>query len=180
MTRQLEIPGGERVDLVLIPAGAFTMGTPETEPTRGRSEKQDQVRITTPFYLASCVVTQAQWQAAMSGNPSLFKGKPDSPRRPVKHVSYIQISNELLPNLHAKAPSGWVVRLPTEAEWEWACRAGAGTSFWFGSITTEQGNDDASLVNGNRTPGGAWERNEVGAFPADPWGLHEMHGKVFQ
>ena len=75
-----------------------------------------------------------------------------------------------------------MVRLPTEAEWEWAYRAGAGTAFWFGdSITTEKANYDGSKVDGIGTPGAKrGETVAVGAFPANPWGLHEMHGKVFQ
>jgi formylglycine-generating enzyme required for sulfatase activity len=180
--RQIELPGGVPVEFVLIPAGAFTMGTPETEPARSQSEQQHQVRITTAFYLAACVVTQGQWQAVMGGNPSLFKTSPDSPRRPVEHVSYVRIENEFLRKLQNAAPAGWVIRLPTEAEWEWACRAGSATAFWFGdTITTDQANFDGTKLEGIGEPGvKRGETVAAGSFPANPWGLHEMHGNVFQ
>ena len=178
---KLELPAAGPLLFVLIPAGAFAMGSPESEPLR-RNEPLHKVRITKPFYLAKYVCTQAQWQALLGDNPSLFKNKPDSDRRPVEHVSFKRITDEFLPRLQTLAPQGWTFRLPTEAEWEYACRAGTETPFSFGrKISPDAANYDDTRANegghGTRKRG---EALAVGSFAPNPWGLFDMHGNVFQ
>ncbi len=168
----LVIPLAESVELRLafIPAGSFQMGSPSGEWKREFEEgPQHRVRLTRPFYLAIHPVTQAQWQAIMGHNPSHYKG----PDRPVEKVSWVDCQ-ELCKRLLAQ--TGRPLRLPTEAEWEYACRAGTTTPFSFGdAITTAQVNDNgdhAGQYRGETTP--------VGSFPPNGWGLYDMHGNVWE
>lgn len=158
------------------------MGSPDAEKLRGNSEFQHRVRITKPFYLARYVVTQSQWSALMPANPSLFKKQADSARRPVEHVSFKMIEDDYLPKLQKLAPTGWIVRLPTEAEWEYACRAGSATPYFFGDkITAELANYDGTRANeGGEEPTKRGETTAVGTFPANSWGLFDMSGNVMQ
>ncbi|MBC7324568.1 MAG: formylglycine-generating enzyme family protein, partial [Moorella sp. (in: Bacteria)] len=112
--------------MVLIPAGTFMMGSPNNEQDRSSNEgPQHQVTLTKPFYLGKYEVTQAQWKAVMGSNPSYFRGN----NLPVEQVSwndcqtFIQRLNQL---------GQGTFRLPTEAEWEYACRAGTTTRFYWG------------------------------------------------
>ena len=165
--------------------GNFWMGSPEDEEERewnghnnGKgSETLRQVTLTQGFWLADTTVTQAFWQAVMGNNPSHFK---DNPEHPVEQVSwhdtqlFIDRLNGLLPGLSA--------RLPSDAEWEYACRAEKDTPFSFGTnITPEQVNYDGSypysggekgLYRGKTVP--------VKSLPANPWGFYEMHGNVWE
>ena len=178
----ISLPGGKSMLLVLIPAGQFVMGSPEAESLRGRTEFQHTVRITHAFYLAKYVVTQEQWLALMPSNPSLFKTQVDSDRRPVEHVSYKMVEDDYLPRLQACAPAGWKTRLPTEAEWEYACRAGTATAFCFGpNITTDQANYDGARANeGGVETVHRGQTTAVGTFAANNWGLYDMSGNVMQ
>ena len=177
VTRTLDLGGGVKMELVLIPAGEFMMGSPASEAQRYADEgPQRTVRISRPFYLARTEVTQAQWQAVMGNNPSHFKGDG---RLPVEQVSWND-AQEFCRKLSAKA--GVTVRLPTEAEWEYACRAGTATPFHFGStITTDQANYDGNYPYGGG-PKGVYRQKTVavGSFPANAWGLHDMHGNVWE
>jgi formylglycine-generating enzyme required for sulfatase activity len=122
-----------------IPPGEFLMGSPVEEAERFDNETQHQVLLTRSFWLAETTCTQALWQAVMGGNPSRFTGA----ERPVEQVSWDDVQR-FLQRVHASAPE-LALRLPTEAEWEYACRAGTSTPFWFGEqITPEQVN-----YNGN-------------------------------
>jgi formylglycine-generating enzyme required for sulfatase activity len=156
--------------LVLIPAGEFVMGSPKSEADRSGDEGQHRRVIRKPFYLGKTAVTQAQWRKVMGSNPSVLLEGDDLP---VDSVSWYNCQEFL-----KKAGGG--MRLPSEAEWEYACRAGTTTPFSFGAtITPEQVNYD-----GNRPYGGAskglcrMEAVAVGSLPANAWGLHEMHGNV--
>jgi formylglycine-generating enzyme required for sulfatase activity len=152
-----------------IEPGKFLMGSPETEPKRSDDELQHEVTLTKGFWMAETTCTQELWEAVMGDNPSRFKG----PRRPVEAISweepmrFIGILNDLRDDLN--------LRLPTEAEWEYACRAGATGPFSFGdNITTDQVN-----YNGNHPYKGGREgiyRNEtvdVWEWCADRYGKYE-------
>ena len=160
-----------------IVPGTFLMGSPETEPERSENEIQHSVTLTQGFWLADSACTQALWQALMGENPAYFQ---DSPDQPVEQVSwddvqrFIQVLNERLPDLQA--------RLPTEAEWEYACRAGTTTPFSFGeNITPEQVNYHGDYPYAGAAKGLFREKTvPVKSLPSNPWGLYEMHGNVWE
>jgi len=148
------------------------MGSPETEAERDDNEVQHQVTISRPFYIGIHQVTQAQYEAVMGENPSYFIGEADSCHHPVESVSWndgMEFCREL------SRMSGRNIRLPTEAEWEYACRAGAATPFNTGSnISAEQANYRCGVDEGVHRV----ETTPVGNFPANEWGLYDMHGNV--
>jgi formylglycine-generating enzyme required for sulfatase activity len=165
----LDLGGGVKMELVLIPTGEFMMGSPDSEKGRPPLEgPQHKVKITKPFYLGKCEVTQAQWQRVMGNNPSTFKG---SDKLPVENVSWNDCQ-EFVKKVSAMGQG--VCRLPTEAEWEYACRAGTTTPFY-------SGDDDGSLDriawygdnSGDKT-------HEVGGKSANAFGLYDMSGNVFE
>ena len=160
-----------------IAPGRFLMGSPETEPERLSYEIQHPVILTQGYWLADTACTQALWRAVMGSNPSEFK---DDSANPVETVSWNEVQdflarlNQLVPGLDA--------RLPTEAEWEYACRAGTKTPFSFGeNITPEQVNYDGNHPYAAGAKGLYREKTvPVKSLPPNPWGLYEMHGNVWE
>jgi len=162
---------GVSIDLVLIPAGKFVMGSPASEWERGYDETQHEVTLTTPFYMGKYAVTQEQWEAVMGtgflwfgGNPSTTKGA----MLPVTDVSW-EDCQKFIKKLNAKTNGGY--RLPTEAEWEYSCRAGTTTEYSFGDeITPKDANyDDDSKIA---------KLVAVGSYKPNAFGLYDMHGNV--
>lgn len=161
-----------------IPAGEFLMGSPEDEAERLRSETQHKVTLSQGCWLADTTCTQAIWQAVMQDNPASFK---DNPQNPVERVSWDDITNEFLPKF--KLLTGIDARLPTEAEWEYACRAGTTTPFNLGgNVTTDQVNYNGNHPYHNGEKGQYREQTvPVKSMNApNAWGLHEMHGNVYE
>ena len=160
-----------------IRPGKFMMGSPESEVDRDDDEIQHLVMLTHGFWLADSACTQALWTGVMSGNPSRFK---ENPENPVENVSwedaqqFIQQLNRQMSDLQA--------RLPSEAEWEYACRAGTETRFSFGAnITPEQANYDGRAPYADGKEGVYREQTvPVKSLPANAWGLYEMHGNVLE
>jgi len=163
-----------------IEPGCFLMGSAEDEPERepwGAKETQHQVILTEGFWLADTTVTQALYQAVMGENPSHFNDDVDNP---VEQVSwddaqrFIEKLNMLHPELKAQ--------LPTEAQWEYACRAGTLTPFSFGeNISTEQVNYDGNYAYAGGEKGENRKKTVVvKSLPANPWGLYAMHGNVWE
>jgi formylglycine-generating enzyme required for sulfatase activity len=176
---------------VRIPAGTFMMGSPATELGRDEDEIQHEVTLTQAFYMQTTEVTQGQWQALMGQNPSSFQNCGDD--CPVEHVSWGDIQ-EFVTRLNAQTTEGYTYRLPTEAEWEYAARAGSNTAFCEGDITEPYGNDPILNTLGwygeNSDAGyaGCDENDDgrcigpqpVGGKIANEWGLFDMHGNVWE
>jgi formylglycine-generating enzyme required for sulfatase activity len=179
-----KITNGLGMQFVLIPAGTFAMGSPPDEPGRANDEKEHGVTISTPFYLQTTEVTQRQWKQLMEENPSRFKFDNCGDDCPVETVSW-QEAQEFIKRLNEKEKTDQY-RLPTEAEWEFACRAGTATPFNTGNcITTDRANYNGenpfkhSLAD---CPKGVNRKSTVraGSFPPNAWGLHDMHGNVWE
>lgn len=175
------------LELLPIPAGRFAMGS-----TNGGSDERPvtQVELTRPFWLGKTEVTQAQWEAVMGSNPSKFKGAD----RPVEQVSYddaLKFCRKLTARERAtgRLPSGYVYTLPTDAQWEYACRAGTTGDYSFGNSV------DALSRYGNycdrsNTGGYSWQDKSyddghdktapVGSYRPNAWGLYDMHGNVWE
>ncbi|MCC6697178.1 MAG: formylglycine-generating enzyme family protein [Candidatus Hydrogenedentes bacterium] len=160
---------------VWIPPGTFMMGSPAGEEGRNEDEQQHQVTLTQGFWLGKYEVNQAQWQGVMGKNPSNFKGST----LPVETVGWNDC-HVFIRKLNQKG--GGTFRLPTEAEWEYACRAGTTTPFHLGNtISVDQANYDGNYTYGNGSKGVYREKTvEVGSFAANAWGLHDMHGNVWE
>ncbi|MHB1423099.1 MAG: bifunctional serine/threonine-protein kinase/formylglycine-generating enzyme family protein [Gemmataceae bacterium] len=159
-----------------IPSGTFLMGSPTNEPSRSSDESQHRVTLTKGFYMGVHLVTQEQWQAVMDNNPSYFKSEKNLP---VDSVSW-EGCQELIKKLRERDQKPY--RLPTEAEWEYACRAGTTTPFSFGeTISTDQANYDGNYIYGTGKKGVyRGKTTPVGIFPANAWGLCDMHGNVWE
>jgi len=163
----LDLGKGVKLELVLIPAGKFMMGCPETEKDRQPIETQHEVTISKPFYMGKYEVTQEQYEAITGTNPSTSKGA----KNPVEIVSWDD-AQEFCKKVSAK--TGKTVRLPTEAEWEFACRAGTTTTYYTGD--TEADLNLAAWYNHNSNG----TTHPVGQKEPNAWGLYDMHGNVFE
>jgi formylglycine-generating enzyme required for sulfatase activity len=164
--------------MVEVPPGTFTMGSPPNEPGRTALERPHQVTITRPFYLGQHEVTQQEWRAVVGEPSSHFADC--GPRCPAETVSYDDVQRFLAAINQAPSPVEFVYRLPTEAEWEYVCRAGTTTPFGTGdTITTLQANFNGREPYGASAPGLFRERPvRAGGFAPGPWGLADMHGNV--
>jgi formylglycine-generating enzyme required for sulfatase activity len=169
------IGNGVSLEMVKIPGGRFLMGSPETEAGKDSDEAPQHYVNVPEFFMGKYTVTQAQWQAVMGNNPSHFKGK----NRPVERVSWND-ATKFCQKLSKKM--GRDYRLPSEAEWEYACRAGTKTPFYFGeTITPELVNYNGNYTYSNG-PEGKYrkETTDVGNFPPNSFGLCDMHGNVWE
>ena len=171
------------LELLPIPAGGFLMGSPEDEEDRDDDETQHRVKISRPYWLGKYPVTQGQWEEAMGGNPSDFKdaGK-DAPVETVSWEDAVEFCGKLneREGKAGRLPDGYRYSLPTEAEWEYACRAGTTTAFSFGdSLSSNQANFDGGYPYGDAEEGAYLESTTpVGKYEPNPWGLYDMHGNV--
>ncbi|MCS5692248.1 SUMF1/EgtB/PvdO family nonheme iron enzyme [Cyanobium sp. FGCU-6] len=179
---QQPLGGGVALEMVPIPAGEFLMGSPEGELGRSPAEgPQHRVRLA-PFSMGRMPITQAQWRQValwqpaageppwereLDPEPAFFRrGELDDDQRPVERVSWFE-AMEFCRRLSRR--TGRLYTLPSEAQWEYACRAGTTTPYAFGSVLSErQANVRSS------------ETMKVGSFPANAWGLHDMHGNVWE
>lgn len=160
-----------------ITAGTFLMGSPDNEAERvGTEGPQHEVTLSNGFWLAETTCTQRLWRAVVETDPSRFKGD----ERPVENVSHDDVQ-KFLSRLADRVP-GLQPKLPTEAQWEYACRAGTATPFSFGgTINTGQSNFDGNYPHAGG-PKGVYRREtvDVKSFPPNRWGLYQMHGNVWE
>ena len=169
--REVDLGNDVKLEMVLIPAGEFLMGSSDSDKDAAPDKKpQHRVRITKPFYLGKYLVTQEQWEVVMGGNPSHFKG----PKNPVEQVSWDDCQKFLGKlNKRQGSPAGKFA-LPTEAQWEYACRVGSTTRYYFG-------NDEARLGDyawyGKNSDSKA---HPVGEKKPNAFGLYDMHGNVWE
>jgi formylglycine-generating enzyme required for sulfatase activity len=167
------------IKLVLIPKGTFTMGSPIEEEDAGDDEEQHQVAISNDYYLGATEVTQGQYQKVMGTNPSHFQKrlirKSDSSMYPVEQVSWEDAVEfcKRLSELPEEKKAGREYRLPTEAEWEYACRAGSKTDFSFRASASLE---DYAWFNENS----GQQPHPVGEKKANAWGFYDMHGNVWE
>jgi uncharacterized protein (TIGR02996 family) len=171
--------------LALIPAGSFTMGSPVAEPDRERDEHPPRrVRLKRPFFLGVTAVTQRQYRKLVGSNPATFKqrlkDKADYPVESVAHDAAVRFCQLLCERKEEKA-AGRVYRLPTEAEWEYACRAGTTTAYHFGD---EAAWSDANMAVGHVAEHPEWSARgqtcPVASYPPNAWGLYDLHGNVWE
>ena len=182
--RAEDLGKGVQLQLVVIPGGTFRMGSPTGEKDRDSDEGPQHNVTIQPFLMGRYAVTQAQWEQVsaltkvkidLEADPARFKGA----NRPVERVSWYE-AIEFCARL-SKA-TGKEYRLPSEAEWEYACRAGTTTPFYFGeTIATNLANYDGNYTYGQGTKGEYRQQTtEVGQFPPNAYGLYDMHGNVYE
>jgi formylglycine-generating enzyme required for sulfatase activity len=184
---QIRLPGDVVMKFCFCPPGSFMMGSPKSEADRPRDiEDQVQVRINKGFWMAQTEVTQAQWKALMGSNPSKFKGDD----LPVEMVSWEDAQSFITKAAAAtNLPAGWEWALPTEAQWEYACRAGTETAYSFGG-SPAQLSQHANFADKNFTidswgdkaqdDGVGDTTAQVARYRANAWGLYDMHGNVWE
>ena len=174
-----DLGNGVILEMVQIPGGTFMMGSPEGEARRDPNESpQHQVKVP-GFFMGKYEITQAQYQAIMGNNPSKFKGEKGE-KPPVERVNWDE-AVEFCKKLSQKNTEH-TYRLPSEAEWEYACRAGTKTPFYFGeTITTDLVNYNGNYPYGS-APKGEYRKQtiDVGKFSPNSFGLYDMHGNVWE
>ena len=180
--------------LVWCPAGRFTMGSPKDEAERDKDEDQVEVELSRGFWMGEHEVTQEEWRKVMERNPSYFsaagEGKAkvagqSTERFPVEQVSWEE-AREFCRKLTeqerraGRIATGWEYRLPSEAEWEYACRAGTKSATAYGeSLSSKEANFDGNFpYNGGGKGVYLARTNEVGKYEGNGWGLKDMHGNV--
>jgi len=169
--RTLTLGSGVGLDLVWIPAGKFLIGSPFGEDGRFINEgRRHPVTLTRGFWMGKFPVTQQQWQQLMGDNPSHIKAGS----LPVDQVNWDDCQKFTSVLSHRLAPLHLTAALPTEAQWEYACRAGSQSRFWSGQTDTDLIRVAWCLPNSGDHP------HAVGQKPANPWGLCDMHGNVWQ
>jgi formylglycine-generating enzyme required for sulfatase activity len=174
--RTVDLNATVAMDMIWCPPGTFTMGSPTTEAGRGSDETEHNVSLTKGFYLGKYEVTQAQYMAVIGTNPSEFNATGNG-NRPVEKVNWteaVAFCTQLTTQEQAagRLPAGWSYVLPTESQWEYACRAGTITAYSWG--------DSIAGTNANYSSSGYSQTRDVGKYAANPWGFFDMHGNVWE
>ncbi len=159
----VEISKGLILRMMRIPSGTFLMGSPEVDGFHYKDEFQHKVTISRDFYMSNFTVTQEQWEALMGKNPS----ENSEPNFPVTDINW-EDCQDFITILNSKTSGGF--RLPTEAEWEYSCRAGTTTSYYFGEVVQSL---DANFS-------GISKPVPVGSYKPNAFGLYDMHGNVWE
>jgi len=175
------------IPLCWCPPGRFLMGSPRNEPERRPDEDQVEVTLSRGFWMAKFETTQGQWKKASGKLPGELTAElPAGDDFPVGNVNFAEAETFCRKLTELGRQSGalsdqWEFRLPTEAQWEYACRAGTTTATAFGDkLSSKQANFKGAPYNGG-TPGPSLGRaTRVGSYPPNAWGLHDMHGNIFE
>ena len=173
------------IKLCWCPPGKFLMGSPPGEPERRPGEDQAEVTLSKGFWTGKYLVTQAQWKDVIGKLPGeLTAGAGDDfPVYSMNFAEAEEFCRKLTEKAHAtgELPKEWEFHLPTEAQWEYACRAGTTTATSFGDkISSKQANFEGKPYNGAEAGPALKQTSKVGSYPANPWGLHDMHGNLCQ
>jgi formylglycine-generating enzyme required for sulfatase activity len=163
------------MEMIYVAPGSFMMGSPSTEEGRFVDEIPCRVTLTKGYWLGKYEVTQVQWMSVMSNNPSYFKGD----EKPVENVTWEECQN-FIKKVNKYAECG--ARLPTEAEWEYACRAGTTTPYsWGYTLNGDRANCDGNFPYGTTRNGPYRESTvRVGSYSQNNWGFCDMHGNVYE
>lgn len=160
------------LSMAIIPPGEFVMGSSPKEEKRTAQESLHRVKLTRPFYLARYELTETQWQAIVGAPPAGVADRPADPKLPASMVAAEKVRSELLAKIQRFAPKGWRFDLPTEAEWEYAARAGTATAF-------ASGDNEASLARAGWYVANSGRKVQpVGTLQPNAFGLYDMHGNV--
>jgi formylglycine-generating enzyme len=169
------------------PPGTFMMGSPPDEPERRPDEAQVQVTLTRGFWMAKFETTQGHWKRVMGNLPGPLTAElPEGDDFPVGNVNFAEAEAFCaklteLGRQSGDLPKDWEFRLPTEAQWEYACRAGTTTATAFGnSLSSKQANFKGKPYNGAESGPSLGRAAKVGSYPPNAWGLHDMHGNTFE
>ena len=177
--------GGVR--LCWCPPGRFIMGSPRYEPERRPGEDQVEVTLTKGFWMAKFEAMQREWKRLMGKLPGPLTAElPEGDDYPVGNVNFAEAEAfcQKLTELAREAgelPKDWEFRLPTEAQWEYACRAGTRTATSFGDkLSSKQANFKGKPYNGGEPGPSLGVATKVGSYAANAWGLHDMHGNIYE
>ena len=179
----ISLPEQKNLEMAFIPSGAFIMGSHSIETNRDADEYPHRVNITKPFWMGIYEITQEQYQAVMGTNPSFFQNGGDYPVENISWFEAKEFCDKLNRNQDIPRPAGYHFDLPTEAQWEYACRAGTTTAYhWGNSLNGDKANCDGNYPYGSTTTGTYRKQTTpVGHFQnPNPWGLHDMHGNVWE
>jgi hypothetical protein len=175
------------IKLCWCPPGRFVMGSPRDEPERRPGEDQVEVTLTRGFWMAKYETTQGQWKRVMGNLPGELTAElPAGDAFPVGNVNFAEAEGfcQELSELGRQSgvlPRDWEFRLPTEAQWEYACRAGTTTATAFGDkLDSTQANFQGKSYNGANQGPSLGRAARVGSYRANGWGLHDMHGNTFE
>ena len=177
-TRTITLPGDVPLEMVWIPAGTFTMGSPDTETGRGMEEGPQHAVTLNGFWMGRHELTKRQWQAVMGTAP--WSGRADiiaDPDSPAVWLSWEAARSFIAA---ANSATGQTFRLPTEAEWEYACRAGAATRFYWGDDQTYVSLSDYAWWDGNAQSAGQHYAHVVAQKLPNAWGLCDMSGNAWE
>lgn len=174
-TKTITLPGGAEMEMIYCAPGSFMMGSPKDEEGRDDDGTQHKVTLTRGFWLGKYPVTQAQWESVMGDNPSYFEGDAN----PVDYVSWDDCK-EFIKKINSRF--NFTARFPTEAEWEYACRAGTTTMYhWGNALNGDRANCDGNFPCGTSVEGRYLQKTTpVGSYDANPWGFYDMHGNVLE
>jgi formylglycine-generating enzyme required for sulfatase activity len=175
------------VKLCWCPPGKFRMGSPADEPERRSDEAQVEVTLTKGFWMGKYETTQGQWKRVVGKLPGELTAElGEGDDFPIGNVNYPEAEAFCcrltdLGRQSGDLPAGWEFRLPTEAQWEYACRAGTTTATSFGDkLSSKQANFQGKPYNGAEQGSPLNRAAKVGSYPANAWGLHDMHGNVYE